>query len=74
MSREDECEEVSDDGSNKSVQCPYCGQFVEMTLDPRGGRVQEYVEDCEVCCQPWSVTVRYSNNGTPSVDLTAQDE
>lgn len=42
------------------VCCPYCGAQVEITLDPGGEEEQEYVEDCEVCCQPWSVRVRYA--------------
>ena len=41
------------------VTCPYCGEEVEITLDPGGEEEQEYVEDCEVCCRPWSVTVHY---------------
>ena len=39
------------------VTCPYCGESVEITLDPGSGAVQDYVEDCEVCCQPWHVHV-----------------
>ena len=42
------------------VYCPYCGEAVSIALDPGGGQVQEYVEDCEVCCKPWAVTVRYT--------------
>ena len=37
------------------VHCPYCGEIVEIGLDPGGGMVQEYVEDCQVCCRPWRV-------------------
>ena len=42
-----------------TVLCPYCGEVVAITLDPGSGSEQEYVEDCEVCCQPWSVSVSY---------------
>jgi len=45
--------------SDAVVVCPYCGEPVEISLDPAGGREQEYVEDCEVCCNPWRVRVRY---------------
>jgi hypothetical protein len=41
------------------VLCPYCGEMVAIGLDPGSGSVQEYVEDCEVCCQPWAVSVNY---------------
>jgi hypothetical protein len=56
------------------VYCPYCGQSVEMTLDASGGETQEYVEDCEVCCQPWSVRVTIDTDGIPHVDVSALDE
>ena len=32
--------------------CPYCAQLVDTWPDPGGGKVQEYVEDCTVCCRP----------------------
>jgi hypothetical protein len=56
------------------VYCPYCGESVEMTLDASGGGIQEYVEDCEVCCQPWSVRVSIDQDGVPHVDVQALDE
>ena len=49
------------------VECPYCGEEIEMTLDPGSGEHQEYVEDCEVCCQPWQVTVHYEADGSANV-------
>lgn len=52
-----------------TVVCPYCGEPNEIALDPGSGGVQEYVEDCAVCCQPWSVRVRYDDGGHASVDV-----
>ena len=40
-----------------SVQCPYCWQTNEIEIDAFGGAVQRYIEDCQVCCQPWQVTL-----------------
>jgi hypothetical protein len=56
------------------AHCPYCGEPVEILLDAGGGDVQEYVEDCEVCCRPWRVRVRYARDGGASVELRAMDE
>ena len=56
------------------VSCPYCGEAVNIALDPGGGPAQEYVEDCQVCCQPWRVSVRYQHDGQALVSLTALDE
>jgi hypothetical protein len=37
------------------VTCPYCGEQVEIYIEPdvRGS----FVQDCEVCCNPWRVRV-----------------
>jgi hypothetical protein len=37
------------------VTCPFCGEEVEIYLEPdvRGTLVQ----DCEVCCNPWLVRI-----------------
>lgn len=56
------------------VTCPYCGEAVEIALDPGSGEAQEYVQDCEVCCQPWQVHVQYESDGSAEVSVTALDE
>ncbi len=53
------------------VVCPYCGEPVDIALDPAGGTDQRYEEDCEVCCQPWEVHVAYSRDGHAAVTVTA---
>ena len=37
------------------MTCPYCGEQVEIYVEPdvRGS----FVQDCEVCCNPWRVRV-----------------
>jgi hypothetical protein len=56
-----------------TVHCPYCGQQVEVALDPGSGTHQEYVEDCEVCCRPWQVSVEYGSDGAADVRVDAVD-
>ncbi|HYC33500.1 MAG TPA: CPXCG motif-containing cysteine-rich protein, partial [Gemmatimonadales bacterium] len=41
------------------VRCPYCGEELEIGLDPGSGAAQDYVEDCQVCCRPMRVFVSY---------------
>lgn len=55
------------------VLCPHCGEQVTISIDPGSGTIQEYVEDCEVCCNPWLVNVRFIG-GTPDVTVAALDE
>jgi len=40
-------------GEEFLVTCPYCGEQAEIHVesDVRGG----FVQDCEVCCNPWLV-------------------
>ncbi|MGI9039175.1 MAG: CPXCG motif-containing cysteine-rich protein [Gemmatimonadota bacterium] len=54
------------------ASCPYCGASVEVIVDPGGAAEQRYVEDCEVCCQPWNVTVRW-NGPEVEVELRTED-
>lgn len=56
------------------VVCPYCGEIIEIGVDPGGGSHQQYVEDCEVCCRPWNVQVHFHDSGTVTVDVHALDE
>lgn len=55
------------------VLCPYCGEENEVGLDPGSGTSQDYVEDCQVCCQPWRVSVEYDSDGTAVVMAIALD-
>jgi len=54
------------------VSCPYCGELNAIAVDEGGGSVQRYVEDCQVCCQPWEVTVRVG--AEVDVELRTLDE
>ena len=54
-----------------NIQCPYCWETIEITVDCSVAS-QEYVEDCEVCCQPIVMTVEISMQGTPNVQVTRE--
>ena len=52
------------------VTCPYCGEETEIYVEPdvRGS----FVQDCEVCCNPWRV--RVSGKGDErAVDIRRAD-
>ena len=51
------------------VECPYCGESNEVSLDPGSGVDQEYVEDCQVCCRPWLMHVRYQRDGSAEIEV-----
>jgi hypothetical protein len=37
------------------VICPYCGESIELVLEPDD--VGVFTQDCEVCCRPWHVSI-----------------
>jgi len=41
------------------VQCPYCGEEMEIYIEP--DVLGTMVHDCEVCCRPWQVWVGYED-------------
>ena len=57
-----------------AVTCPYCAEPAMLTLDPGSGDAQQYVEDCPVCCQAWTVNVHYAGDGAADVSVAAIDD
>jgi len=52
------------------VECPYCGEAIEVYVeaDVRGS----FIQDCEVCCNPWRVAV-HDEDGERSVSVSRAD-
>jgi hypothetical protein len=38
--------------SDAAYTCPSCFEENYVAVDPSGGRRQQFVEDCPVCCRP----------------------
>lgn len=49
--------------------CPYCWEEISMLLDSSVS-YQEYVEDCEVCCNPISLKVRFEEASLMEFDAS----
>jgi sarcosine oxidase delta subunit len=56
------------------LNCPYCGEQVELDIDESGGDRQTFVQDCPVCCRPWQVEVVYDGQGGWNATLRTSDE
>jgi hypothetical protein len=52
------------------VTCPYCGEQVEIYLEP--DVTGSFVQDCEVCCNPWRVRV-YGSDDDRDVEVGRAD-
>lgn len=61
------------------IDCPYCGESIELLVDDSAGD-QQYIEDCQVCCRPIVVTVVVDGDadglgqGGVHVVVAAEDE
>jgi hypothetical protein len=58
--------------ANDEVECPFCGEpgEVQGDYDPDLVGEQVFIQDCEVCCRPWNVSVRITANG--GISFTVQ--
>ncbi|NVK41924.1 MAG: CPXCG motif-containing cysteine-rich protein [Oceanospirillaceae bacterium] len=48
------------------LQCPYCGEPISVLVDCSEAQ-QQYVEDCQVCCNPILLSVDVDDSGVPVV-------
>lgn len=55
------------------VQCPYCWETLDISVDPSVAE-QEYVEDCQVCCQPILLRVTFDDHLAPHAEARAENE
>ena len=55
-----------------TIQCPYCWEMIEITTDCSVPS-QEYIEDCEVCCQPIVMSINILPDGLPDVAVKREN-
>lgn len=55
------------------IDCPYCGESIELLLD-ESVEYQRCIEDCSVCCRPIGLAVAFDVDGAPRVCATREDE
>ena len=55
------------------VQCPYCGERINLLVDCSVPE-QQYIEDCQVCCSPITVVVRVDERTGLSVAARHENE
>jgi hypothetical protein len=55
------------------LQCPYCWERITLLVDG-SVEMQEYIEDCEVCCRPIDFIVDVDDHGQATVQARLQHE
>jgi hypothetical protein len=56
-----------------AVQCPYCWEQITLLVDG-SIEIQEYTEDCEVCCRPIDFVVEMDEQDQAKVVARLQNE
>jgi hypothetical protein len=56
-----------------NIQCPYCGETIELLLDC-SIEEQNYIEDCQVCCRPISLDITVGGDDSIVVRTLREDE
>jgi len=56
-----------------AISCPYCGETIIILIDGSVGD-QQYVEDCQVCCQPIEIGLQVSEDGSSHVDARHEND
>lgn len=57
----------------RSEQCPYCGEMIDILIDISVPH-QNYIEDCQVCCQPMTIDATVDFDGVVSVFLFNEND
>ena len=52
------------------IECQYCGQHFEITVDTTAAH-QQFVSDCDVCCRPFTVNAECANGEVVRFDVLA---
>lgn len=62
-----------DGSTSASLQCPYCGEDIEVSVDCSVRR-QVYVEDCSVCCRPITISLVSADGEVESIEARTEDD
>jgi hypothetical protein len=57
----------------QTIMCPYCGESIEILIDDSSG-VQDYFEDCSVCCRPIRIQLDTDSDGNYQYNILRDDE
>jgi hypothetical protein len=56
-----------------TIDCPYCGESFSTPIDLTAGS-QQYIEDCQICCQNILLTIEVDGSGGLSALRTARTD
>jgi transcription elongation factor Elf1 len=56
---------------DEEFECPYCGEpgSIDAEIDESEPGEHLMVQDCEVCCRPWTVRIVVAPDGTVTASV-----
>lgn len=57
----------------RAVDCPYCGESIDVLID-QSVTMQDYIEDCAVCCRPINFSLSIDHHGDVSLVVSTDNE
>ena len=54
-------------------QCPYCWEEISMLFDTSINN-QQYIEDCEVCCNPIEINPTFQNRELINLEINSIEQ
>jgi hypothetical protein len=55
------------------IDCPYCGESIRILIDASIPE-QRYIEDCQVCCRPITLSVSIDEDGDAQVQASGEND
>ena len=59
--------------AERDIHCPYCGERIGVLVDC-SVQHQNYIEDCQVCCQAINFDVTIDAAGQPFISVSNNNE
>ncbi|HIE91616.1 MAG TPA: CPXCG motif-containing cysteine-rich protein [Acidobacteria bacterium] len=56
------------------IHCPYCGEYQTVFIDPSDVDEESYIQDCQVCCRPITLTVTLDLDDDTQAHVEARSE
>ena len=55
-------------------RCPHCDAPISLLIDASAAEVQDYIEDCEVCCAPIRVCIQVTDPSRSAIQVRLDRE
>ena len=59
--------------NEQTISCPYCGELIDVIIVMEDID-QQYIEDCQVCCQPITLVITAKDNDDLSLAVYAEND